>query len=360
MRKAIELARKGQGFTSPNPCVGAVVVNNGKIVGEGRHKKAGEDHAEIDAIKNTPEGLTHGAEMYVTLEPCAHVGKTGACAGAIAEARFKKVFVGMQDPFEKVNGSGVDYLRSKGVEVEVLDSSSDLGKEILLLNQPFLKAVKKKIPYIVLKSGISLDGKTALKSGESKWITSEKSRKDARLERSKCDAVLVGFNTVLFDNPSLSPTEPFSNKKLLKIILDPLLKSDLQKKVFEDGNVFVACAEASKKSDQKRFIDAGIEFAFFGESDISLEDLLAYLSAHKEIQSVFVEGGSETHGMFLDKKLVDKVIFYVSPKLLGGRENKPAIGGEGIPFLPEALEIKDLQVSRIGEDIKLEGRVSLY
>lgn len=367
MRRAIDLAKKGQGFTSPNPCVGAVIVKNGKILGEGWHKKAGEDHAEVvavkDALKRFGKNKTDffkGADMYVTLEPCAHEGKTPSCAGAIVEARFGNVFVGMKDPFPKVNGKGIKFLRDNGVSVSVCDPSSKLSNEVSFLNQPFLKFIKTKLPYVTLKSGMSFDGKVALRNGDSKWITSVTAREDARIERSMCDAVLVGFNTVRLDNPRLSPTGKFLNKKFLRVVLDPFLELNIDQKVFKNSNVLVACTDSASKQGLKKFQSAGIEFKSFGDKKISLKRLLKYLVTHKHVQSVFVEGGSSTIGEFADNKLVDRVLFYISPKLIGGIENLSVIGGKGIRKLPEAIVLQENRVSRIGEDFKLEGVVSLY
>lgn len=370
MKKAVSLAQMGEGFTSPNPCVGAVIVRGGKIIGEGWHKEAGKEHAEILAMNGALSGdgqdLTTnpdffvGAEMYVTLEPCAHEGKTGACAGAVAEARFKKVFIGMKDPFEKVNGKGAEFLENNGVEIEFLSEDSPIYREIRLLNQPFLKSVKTKLPYVVLKAGMSMDGKIALSSGKSKWITSPESRADAKIERSKCDAVLVGYKTVLLDNPSLSPAEKHENKNFYRIVLDPLLELDLNMRLFEHENVFVACTDCAPLENVKKYKDSGIEFFSFGENSVSLKDLLAYLADVKKIQSVFVEGGSETHGKFLDEDLVDKVLFYIAPMLLGGKENLSVIGGKGVSSLANAINLHELKSSKIGNDIKLEGLASLY
>lgn len=367
MKKAVSLAKKGRGFTSPNPCVGAVVVKNGKIIGEGWHKKAGGDHAEISAVKNALKRLKKsrfdalsGADLYVTLEPCAHVGRTPSCAGALAEAQFGNVFVGMKDPFPKVNGKGMKFLRDAGVNVSVCPPDSKFSLELSLLNQPFLKFIKTKLPHVTLKAGMSLDGKIALKSGESKWITSDIARSDARLERSMCDAVLVGFNTVRLDNPSLSPSVKYSAKKLLKIILDPLLDLDIDLKVFKNPDVFVAYTDSASAKNIKKFKSAGIDIKSFGKTKISLKSLLNYLASSKEIQSVFVEGGSSTSGEFFDEKLIDRVLFYLSPKLIGGVENTPVIGGMGVKTISGATKLSTLNFSKVGEDFKLEGFVSLY
>jgi len=338
MRRAMELAANGIGFTSPNPVVGAVVVKEGEIVAEGWHKKAGNDHAEIIAIKNLSVDAAD-CELYVTLEPCSHHGKTGPCAKAIVEAGFKKVYIGMLDPFPEVNGRGVEFLRLHGVEVEICDEKNDLVKDIHMLNQPFLKYVKTGLPYIVLKAGMSLDGAIATKTGDSKWITSEDARIDARLERSRCDAVLVGSGTVLADNCELAAHGIYSDKKLLRVVIgqDVDLSKDL--KIFRDENVLVESAPVGKRVD--------------------LKALLRKL-AEMGVRTVFVEGGSSVHGAFVDAALVDKAIFYMAPRLIGGAESYSVVGGAGAKNLTDSLELESFDSVKIGSDIKITALVNVF
>ncbi len=360
MRRAIELSLKGRGWTSPNPCVGAVIVKGDKIVAEGWHKKAGENHAEIVAIKKCSLEVLKDSTMYVTLEPCSHIGKTNSCAEAIVKVGIKKVYVGMKDPFKKVNGKGIYYLKKNKVDVELCSLQSDFFKEINFLNQPFLKCVKKSMPYVVLKSGMTLDGKIATGDGDSKWITSKISRMDARVERSLCDAVLVGFNTVKLDNPLLAPIPKYSKKKFLRVVIDPKLDLDLKHKIFRDKNVFVACCDLASSAHKKKFLSAGVEFKSFGKEDVSLNLLLSFLLKEKDVQSIFVEGGSATNGLFFDNKLVDKIIFYIAPKLLGGKDNLSVIGGDGILKVAKSVLLKEIKIDRIGKDFKVEGFSEIY
>lgn len=376
MKRAIELAKKGIGFTSPNPCVGAVIVKGERIIAEGWHRKAGEDHAEIVAIKEVMKKsgivtvdleptLFKNATLYTTLEPCSHNGKTSPCVNAIAAAGFKKVCVGMKDPYKEVNGRGIKFLRKNGIEVEVLNPESVLAREVHSLNQPFMKWAMLGIPYVVMKAGISLDGKIAPIDRNSKWITSEKARKDARVERSKYDAVLVGAGTVAADDPELSAWGKYRGKKLLRVIIDRKLALSPKYNVFRDENVFVACTDLASQRNRAKMRDAGVKFKSFGKKEILVQKLLRYLG-ERRIQSVFVEGGSSVHGMFFDsalknKKLLDNVLFYIAPTLIGGgQKSLSVIGGEGAENLAKAMDLEKYSVKMIGEDVKIQGEVVIY
>lgn len=360
--KAYELAKKGQGFTSPNPCVGAVIVKDGKVIGRGYHKKAGEAHAEVEAVNDALSKNVElkGAEIYVTLEPCCHHGKTPACTDLILKHGIKKVYIGMKDPFESVNGNGAKVLSQNGVEVEFCD----FAPVFVILNQPFIKMVEMGLPYVVLKAGMSLDGKIATAGGESKWITGEKARKDARLERSMCDAVLVGSGTVLKDDCELASHGKFAKKNLLRVVIDKDLTLKLGAKVFRDKNVFVATTDLASKQNCKRFEKAGIEFESFGENRVDFEKLFRCL-VKKGILSVFVEGGAKIHGALLDAAgrnpfLIDRLVFYVAPILLGGGSLN-VLGGESAQTLKEAFKFPLFNpVERIGEDLKITASVNFY
>lgn len=376
MRRASALAKNGIGFTSPNPCVGAVVVKGGIIIAEGWHQKAGEDHAEVVAIKEVMRKsgivtvdldpiLFRNAELYVTLEPCFHNGKTPPCVKAILAAGFRKVYVGMKDPDKRVNGRGIDFLRKNEVEVEVLKNGSKLSEEIRAINQPFIKLAMTGLPYVVMKAGISLDGKIAPLDGKSKWITSEQARKDARLERSKYDAVLVGAGTVVADDPKLAAHGKYRNKKLLRVIVDGKLALSPRYNVFRDENVFVASTDLASKTNKEKMQKAGIKFKSFGEKEVSIPKLLKYLGK-LGIQSVFVEGGSSVHGAFFDtalkhKKVLDNVLFYIAPTLIGGgQKSLSVIGGEGAANLAKAMNLEKYQVKKVGDDVKLSGELRKY
>lgn len=361
MKRALVLAEKGAGFTSPNPCVGAVIVKNGEIIGEGWHKKAGDAHAEIEAIKSVKDSeKLKGADLYVTLEPCCHFGKTPPCTSAIIGTGIKRVFVGMEDPFKKVNGKGIEILKKAGVKVEVLGKNRQLYAEIRHLNKAFIKWAKTGFPYLTLKAGMSLDGKITFNNGQSKWITGEKARNDAKLERSRCDCVVVGANTVAKDNPELGTVGIYRRKRILRVIIDGHLKLSVDQKIFRDNNVFVACTDLAKQKDKKRFEKAKVEFKSFGKDSVSVEKLLKFLAQEKNITSVFVEGGSNTHGAFYDaylknKNILDRVMFYIAPMVIGGKKSLPVIAGNGLNKLMTGRKFSETRVDVVGNDWKFQG-----
>ena len=375
MRRALALAKKGIGLTAPNPCVGAVIVKGGEIIAEAFHKKAGADHAEVLAIKEVMRksgiktvdlepALFHNAVLYVTLEPCSHNGKTPPCAKAIAAAGFKKVCIGMKDPFKKVNGKGIKYLRDHGVDVELCKTGSALADEIRSINQPFIKWAQSGLPYLTMKAGMSLDGKIATSLGESKWITSELSRKHARLERSKCDAVLVGAGTVRADDPELNAHGKFRNKDLVRIVLDSKLSLPLAKRIFRDENVIVFYTDDASKRNIDKFKNAGVDIRKTTADPAGLKRIFRFL-AKRDFQNIYIEGGSEVHGRIFDiatknRSILDKVLFYVAPKLIGGDKSLSVIGGEGVSKLSKALDFEKFELESLGEDIKLEGKLNTY
>jgi diaminohydroxyphosphoribosylaminopyrimidine deaminase/5-amino-6-(5-phosphoribosylamino)uracil reductase len=365
MKIAYDLAVKGYGKTSPNPCVGALIVKNNKIIGEGWHKKAGEDHAEIVAIKSVKnKNDIKGSELYVTLEPCNFYGKTPPCCLSIIKYGIKKVFIGMKDPFDKVNGDGIKFLKSKGVKVEILNEDHELAFLIRMLNQPFIKSSKYKFPYVILKAGISLDGKITDNSKKSQWITNEFSREDARFSRSLCDCVVVGANTVLIDDSELKLVDEFKNKTFFRVIIDRDLSLSLNKKIFKNKNVIIISTNKASQSKIESFEKAGIEVKVLGEKNISVLDLLKFLNK-KEIQSVFVEGGSQVFGLFHDaslknKLILDQILFYIAPVVFGGKNALPVISGDGVFALNKAKRLSNVEISPIHDDLKYKGFFNLY
>lgn len=375
MRRAVELARKGEGFTSPNPCVGAVIVKGGEVVAEGWHSEAGDDHAEIVAIKQMMKksgivtvdlepALFHNATLYVTLEPCCHHGKTSPCVNTIVQAGFNKICIGMKDPFKKVNGRGIKYLRKHGIEVELCRQGTGLASEIRNLNQPFIKWAETGLPYVIMKTGMSLDGKIATVTGQSKWITDEKSRQDAKFQRSKCDAVLVGAGTIKSDDPELAGAPQYRVKNLLRVVIDSDLNLPLEAKIFRDKNVLVACSNQANAKNKTRYKKAGIPFKLLGKSEVSILRLLKHLGS-RNIQSVFVEGGSHVNGSFYDEALsnsmvMDKILYYVAPLLIGGEKSLSVVGGLGSQKLSKSLKLKNYSVNKTGDDLKIEGVFNYY
>lgn len=374
--RAIELAKKRVGFTSPNPAVGAVIVKGDRIVAEGVHKAAGEPHAEVLAIKSLMEksgvvytdfepALFQNAELYLTLEPCCHIGKTPPCVDLLIKAGFKKVFVGMLDPFSKVNGKSVRLMKKAGMDVEVLGSDDPLSLEIRKLNQPFIKWAETGLPYVTLKAGMSLDGKITSASRDSKWITSDASRKDSRIERSICDAVLVGAGTVRSDDCELAPHGKYKRKHLIRCIFGRKLDLPLSRNVFRDSDVVYFAQDLGTKENQAKYTTAGVSVKKISEGVTGVRQVLKFLGK-KGVQSLFVEGGSAIHGLFVDssikskKGIVDRILFYVAPKIIGGRKSLPVVGGDGAVKLAGALDVEDLSVSCFADDLKIEGFVNQY
>jgi len=325
MKRALKLARRGFGKTSPNPCVGCVIVKAGKIVGEGFHKKAGENHAEINALKKAGKSAK-GAKMYVTLEPCCHVGRTGPCTGAIIESGIKEVVVAMKDPSLHANGKGVDILRHAGVKVTMgVESEANESRE---MNQVFLKNVLKKMPYVTLKMAMSLDGKIATKTGDSRGLTGAKAQKFVHQLRAEHDAVLVGAGTVLADNPHLG-VRLVKGKSPIRVILDNENKLQKSAQVFRDDNVIVFNKDngGDAKTILKKLFDMGI-------------------------MSVLVEGGETVASEFLDVGCVDKYITIIAPKLIGGDAKTP-FKGVGVEKVAFAKLLKCVSLKSLGDDLVL-------
>lgn len=366
LQQALELAQKAVGFTSPNPCVGAVVVKDEKILGQGYHKKAGGKHAEVLAIENARKNgfSVEGADVYVTLEPCCHVGKTSACTELLIDSKIKRVFVGMKDPFKMVNGGGIKVLKRAGIEVEVLPKQSNLSEKIHFLNQPFIKWAQTGLPYVTLKAAVSLDGKIATRTHDSKWITSEEARADARHERSLCDAVLVGSGTVIKDNPVLAAHGKYEQKLLKRILIDPDLSTPLSSQFFRDGNVFVATTSRAPKEKIEELKNKGIPVEKLGVKKIEVKNLLQHLGK-LGVQHVYVEGGSGVHGSFFDEALydplvIDKILWYIAPILIGGKDAISSLLGTGIEKVAEARNLKNVHTQSVGPDIKVTGYFNMY
>ncbi len=360
MRAAIRLAQKGLGFTSPNPAVGAVIVKDGEIVGRGYHKRAGTAHAEVNAIKDAGERC-RGAEIYVTLEPCNHTGRTPPCTRAILESGITRVVLGALDPNPSVKGGGAEYLASQGLRVD----TGLLEKECMLLLAPFAKSVKKGLPWVRAKTACSIDGRIATRTGHSKWITNEKARGFGQKLRKISDAILVGRGTVQADDPSLTwrpGKRPLVPKRLLRVILDSRLESPADSKVFnvsEGAPTMVAVTRPDKK--KAGFLEEiGVKIVKFppdqtGRPD--LEALLKYLGG-MNIQSLLVEGGAGVLGSFYDQGLVDQAFFFFAPVVIGGEDARDAIGGLGPDRLHEAARLKDVTIRRLQDNWLVQGVVS--
>jgi len=346
MKKALELAEGA--FTSPNPMVGCVIVKNSRIVGQGYHKRAGKPHAEIEALKKAGS-KAKGATVYVTLEPCCHYGKTPPCTDAIIKAGVKKVVAAMYDPNPLVSGKGVKALRNAGIKVEV----GVLGLEAARLNEAYIKKITSRKPFVVLKSAMSLDGKIATKTGDSKWISSKESRKLVHLLRGRCDAIMVGANTVIVDNPRLT-SRIRGGRDPLRVIVDDSLKSPPSSNVFDEGNVLVATTKKASLKKKKALEKKGVRVRVLGEKKVDLRKLVRILGKDGAT-SILIEGGGGLNASALEQKIVDKMLFFIAPKIIGGRDAKTPVEGDGVDQVSKSIKVREMNSIKIGSDTLIEA-----
>ncbi|MBU1000859.1 bifunctional diaminohydroxyphosphoribosylaminopyrimidine deaminase/5-amino-6-(5-phosphoribosylamino)uracil reductase RibD, partial [Patescibacteria group bacterium] len=333
LKKTLKLAKKGLGWTNPNPMVGAIIVKDGRIIGQGFHRKVGLFHAEIEALNSTKENL-FDATMYVSLEPCAIFSRTPPCTDAIIKSGIKKVVCCSLDPNKKNKGKGIAKLKKAGIETIVGILKQDARK----LNEAFFTFHEKNRPFVAIKFATSLDGKMATRTGNSKWITNEKARLYARKLRAKYQGLIVGINTILADNPNLGAR--LKNKKdPLRIILDSKLQIPLNADVLRDANVAVATTKSADKKKRKQLENLKIAVLVFNDAEIPIPKLLSALK-EKGIISVLVEGGGETLGNFIDSKIIDKVYAFQAPVIIGGRK-AVSIGGKGIETVEKAVRLRN-------------------
>ncbi|MDD6597760.1 bifunctional diaminohydroxyphosphoribosylaminopyrimidine deaminase/5-amino-6-(5-phosphoribosylamino)uracil reductase RibD [Anaerovibrio sp.] len=355
MARAISLARNGLGRTSPNPLVGAVIVRDGRIVAEGWHRKAGTPHAEIHALNMAGE-LARGATVYVSLEPCAHYGRTGPCARALVEAGVSRVVVAMTDPNPKVAGKGIAILQEAGIEV----TTGVLEQEARQLNEVFLKWMTTGLPFVALKTAMTLDGKIATAAGQSQWITNEASRYETHRLRDIYDGILVGINTALADNPSLTTRlKEYQGRNPVRIVVDSRARLPLTAKLVTDGaaRTIVAVTEQAPAERVEALRSAGVEIIVAGSSNhVDMQSLMEQLGAMK-ISSVLVEGGGSVNFSLLQAGLVDRVYAFIAPKLVGGRDALTPVEGEGFQELDRAVELENIQLRQLGSDVLLTGIV---
>ena len=353
MREALRIARNAEGRTSPNPMVGAVIVRDGKIIAEGWHRQAGTPHAEIHAL-NMAGDLAKNSTLYVTLEPCSHFGRTPPCANAIVDAGIKRVVAAMKDPNPQVAGRGFEILQAAGIEVTV----GILEAEARQLNEKFLKWVTKNLPFVTLKFACSLDGKIATAGGESQWISCAESRKFSHHLRDINDAILIGVGTVLTDNPSLT-TRLVKGKNPARIIVDSTARTPLDSKVVNDksARTIIAVTEKAPPDKISALKNRGVEIITAGNGNrVDLKVLMREL-AEREITSVLVEGGGTIHFSFLSAGLVDKVLAFVAPKIIGGKNALTAVEGAGFDKLSDAVKLENFTAEKFGEDFLISGYV---
>jgi diaminohydroxyphosphoribosylaminopyrimidine deaminase / 5-amino-6-(5-phosphoribosylamino)uracil reductase len=349
MNLALTLAKGTLGQTTPNPVVGAVIVKDNQIIGMGAHLKAGEPHAEVHAIRIAGD-KAKDATLYVTLEPCSHFGKTPPCSNLVIKTGIKKVFVATTDPNPQVAGRGIEMMRQAGIQVEV----GLLQQEAQDLNKVFFYNIQTGLPFVTLKYAVSLDGKTATATGESKWITGEAARKDVHQFRHIHDAIVVGVNTVIKDNPTLTTRLPSGGKNPIRIILDTKLRTPIDANIITDNQAptWIITGGEVDENREAVFRKAGIEIIKMDNSLICIKDMLEVLG-QRGISSVFVEGGAEVHGSFLKEKAFQQIIAYIAPKLIGGKLAPSSVGGEGIPNMSDVVDLTFRHVDIIGSDIRV-------
>lgn len=378
MRRALDLARNGYGWTNPNPMVGAVIVKDGRIIGEGWHTKCGNLHAEREAFAHCVED-PQGATLYVTLEPCCHWGKTPPCTEAIIENNIARVVVGAPDPNPLVAGEGIAQLREAGIEV----AEKVLLQECLEINKVFFHYIQTKLPYVVVKYAMTLDGKIATKTGASQWITGESARAHVHTQRHRFSAIMVGIGTVLSDDPMLTARlgeskdliaswkteselmeDPFSNDELsnnpVRIVLDSSLQIPLHAKLVttakETPTIIATLSTDGKQIAQLQAYGCDVVVTRSCNGKVDLQDLMEKLG-QRGIDSVYVEGGATVHAALIESGLVDEVHAYVAPKIFGGRKAPGPVAGEGVEIPAEALQFSKVATKQLGQDVLFECEV---
>jgi len=359
MREALRLAARALGDTSPNPVVGAMVVRQGRVVGRGYHRQAGLAHAEVEALRHAGARAT-GATLYVTLEPCQHQGRTPPCTDAIIAAGIRRVVLAARDPNPVTNGRGIRALRRAGIDV----AEGVLREEAEQLNRPFAMWVTRKRPWVIAKAAQSVDGKIAARDGSSRWISSVASRRVAHRLRRQVDAVVVGINTVLRDDPLLTardPSKPARPGRPMKVIIDSHLRTPLSSRCFSSASPAPALIATIDRSAVKRarFERRGIRVLTLPpvRGRVPMGRLFAQLAARHEITSVLIEGGGEVLGSAFDERLVDQVVWFVAPAILGGRSSPSAVAGDGVRRVSDAVRLEAMTARRVGSDLMIDATV---
>lgn len=373
MRRAIELAKKGGGFVHPNPLVGCVVVKDGHIIAEGYHEKYGGFHAERNTLTYC-KTETNDALLYVTLEPCCHYGKTPPCTEIIIEKGIKKVFVGILDPNPLVAGKGVKMLQDAGIEVEV----GICEDEIRELNKVFLKYIITKRPYVIMKTAMTLDGKIAAHTGDSKWVTNEESRKMVHQLRGEMAGVVVGIGTVLADDPMLTCRLEGNHHQPIRIVVDSNLRIPIDSQLVKTANEYRTIVATTVISSDRResrnlkqldeisplrsatveMTNAGVELLHCASNNghVDINDLMTQLGA-QGIDSLLLEGGGTLDAAFLEAGCVDEVWAFIAPKIIGGSDAKTPVAGKGIDRMCDAINLQNIDIQNINGDILIKGKI---
>lgn len=366
MQRAIELAKRATGNTSPNPLVGAVIVRDNVVIGEGWHKQAGCAHAEIDAIKNAQANghSTNNATIYVSLEPCSHHGKTPPCTQAILDAGFAKLVYATADT-NKQAGGGADLLSAEGIHI-IAGVCEELAKQT---NRFFFHYQQHGTPFVIAKFACSLDGRTATRTGHSQWITGKKAREQGHVARQAVDAIIVGAQTAIADQPQLTVRNPDAFKHTipahpLRIVLDSKGRVPLDNSLFDKslpGNTMVVTTNAMPQAHEQQLIQNGIEvlrLPLSAQSNYPNIELLLKELGSRQIQSVLIEGGHTVVGDFLDHSLINEVWAFIAPVLIGGKESAPSVGGLGFDLLDNAPRLTNVSIEQLDADILVRGIVA--
>lgn len=353
IKRTLALASRARGMTSPNPLVGALLVKNNRIISEGYHKKAGTPHAEVIAIEKAGNKAA-GSTLYVSLEPCCHKDKrTPPCTENIISSGIKKVVIAMKDPNPKVSGKGIAELEKAGIQT-IAGVLEDKARK---LNESYIKHITTGMPFVILKVAMTLDGKIATPEGESKWITGEKARKMVHRLRGSSDAVMTAIGTVKADNPMLT-CRVSGYKNPVRIIIDPRLETmpDSHVASCPPETIIVTRSANDKEFMRKKFKEKGISFIEYQSEKLDLKWLMRELGK-LSITSLLIEGGSSLSSYCLEAEIVDKVMFFITPKIIGGRDSFTAVGGKSFRKLEDAYQIRDIKTRQIGEDILIEGYI---
>ncbi|MDI6605109.1 MAG: bifunctional diaminohydroxyphosphoribosylaminopyrimidine deaminase/5-amino-6-(5-phosphoribosylamino)uracil reductase RibD [Thermoanaerobacteraceae bacterium] len=354
MKRALELAKKGWGHTNPNPLVGAVIVKNGKIIGEGYHEYFGGPHAEINALKSAVDDVD-GATMFVTLEPCSHFGKTPPCSNAIIKSGIKEVYIAMEDPNPMVRGRGIKMLQEAGINVYL----GMMEKEAEKLNEIFIKYITTKLPFVILKSAMSIDGKIACYTGDSKWITGEKSRKYVHNIRGRVSAIMVGVNTVIKDNPHLTARIE-GYKSPTRIVVDSKGRIPLDSNVINDksARTIIATTELMSDNIRRKLKERDIDIIELKNSNgrVPLKELMVKLG-ELSIDSVLIEGGGTLNWSVLEEAVADKIMFFIAPKIIGGKDAITSVEGKGFSKVMDSINLRDIEIEKIEDDILISGHI---
>jgi len=359
LARAIELAEQGTGSVSPNPLVGAVIAFDEEVVGEGFHQRFGGPHAEVEAIEAVGERDLTGATIYVSLEPCCHQGKTPPCTDAIRCAGIARIVVGSDDPSEHASGRGLGILRDDGVEVVLADS--DLAARARLINQPFRKHARTGRPWILYKSAMTLDGKVATRSGDSKWISSEASRHRAHHWRAQCDAVAVGIGTALADDPQLTARVEGVERQPRRVVFDSVARLPLSSKLVRDARripltVVVSRAAPRTATDALQTHGAEVVVAPGANEPARVRSALDQLGADG-VASILLEGGPRLGGAFMDAGELDEIRLFLAPMVLGGKAAHGPLEGEGVETIVDAARALTLECERVGHDLLISARM---